>query len=811
MATSGKGMELRKELIKQCQRLIDAYKPSMMTPSTHVDDFCKENKLRDMNTVLFLREVMYGTQRYAKLLKVLVDGLYARHPSQVNRLDRTLYVIITYLTMFRIGELTFPEYRRIVKALEPHKMHVFFHFLFDEDMMSTWLRDQLLTVYDYRFVDDELFGTPENRRGVCRYYDEIRALIKELDDYLRPSTGAPGATTDGKKESKDLKFTKTKPFRLTQPKPRPVPKPKEMKVKIAARPIPDSLNQTSLARIEELRVKKSKARRKVFADKYKSAENDKILARLTDEQVRKNKALKQKIRSKIDAKVKQSMLSASQQPHAIKTRKYYEKVKNRKQGPFEAKPTTAAILREDAMYREQQRREAEMIRQYEVGLRDRSEFDAWRAREAEREAREEEEYKKRKREELVAMAETAKKAVEEIEKGKRESAVAQKEEAARALELLEIERQHEIAENQKRTLEVQKTREKALAAVAEVEKQRKLVAAAVQADLEEKRKLREQRAEAEMKQKKQLIKEIQAMVAEALVKSKAVREFDPTSTSGVGLLQEMSLDELHERLSILKEKEEREEREKRSQIISRRETKKEQIAIKLRRLERLRKVKAGAGVVRRDVAKRSALEIAANLRERREGQVVKMHAKLEKQREKKRSEALRLAKELKTRQIANEFLDADAAKVEEKKWKQLQAGKGRRAEVVQALKQAEQIRRRNIKSKADRQRGLNRTRVARKTKKFYRDVGRVTEKGLRRIERRKQAEDMVTTLNARNVKSVKQSQFAKKYESRTYETSMNRTQLRNARETYMTRTFGSTAYTSTRTLSNAGRSILRSE
>jgi hypothetical protein len=127
-----KAAQIREKLLATCKKMINSYNPSLVTPSTHVDNFLKENKIRDENTGVFLREIMYGTQRFSKLLKIIVDGLYQRHPSKVNRLDRTMYIIMAYLTMYRIPELTFPEYRRLVKSQEPHKMHVFLHFLFDE-------------------------------------------------------------------------------------------------------------------------------------------------------------------------------------------------------------------------------------------------------------------------------------------------------------------------------------------------------------------------------------------------------------------------------------------------------------------------------------------------------------------------------------------------------------------------------------------------------------------------------------------------------------------------------------------------------
>ena len=131
-----KEQKVRDRLLKQCCRLLESYKPSLITPSTHVDYYLKTNKVKDENTSLFLREVMYGTQRYGKLLKAVVDGLYQRHSSQVNRQDRTLYIVMTYLTIFRIKDLKFMEFRKLLRSQEPHKIYVFLAFLYDEVKFS---------------------------------------------------------------------------------------------------------------------------------------------------------------------------------------------------------------------------------------------------------------------------------------------------------------------------------------------------------------------------------------------------------------------------------------------------------------------------------------------------------------------------------------------------------------------------------------------------------------------------------------------------------------------------------------------------
>eukprot|EP00471_Norrisiella_sphaerica_P012756 CAMPEP_0184498302 /NCGR_PEP_ID=MMETSP0113_2-20130426/38614_1 /TAXON_ID=91329 /ORGANISM="Norrisiella sphaerica, Strain BC52" /LENGTH=798 /DNA_ID=CAMNT_0026885751 /DNA_START=170 /DNA_END=2566 /DNA_ORIENTATION=- len=789
------GVKLRRELLNLCIDLLESYNPSCMTPSSHVEQFVKEKKVRDESTALFLQEVMYGTQRYSKMLRVIVDGLYARHPSQVNRLDRALYIIMVYLTMFRIAELTFPEFKALIKSQEPHKMHVFLKFLYNKDTMKTWLRDQLLTIYDYTYVDEELIGLETNKRGMHRFLEPMLELLSDLDSLLRPKTSA-----SKEEQTKNVKtsptFTKPQPFNLTQPKPRKLPEPDhKLSTEYKARPIPESLFQTNLQKIEERRKKQASENREKALRVHQNQPEDAVLKRL-DKHKKKSEKIKKALKSKIDAEIATILKPANEQAHVIKTKKYYEKVKGSKVN-HEIKPTTAAILREDAMFRKKQEEEAAIIREYEVNLRDTSEYDEWKAREEAREEKMREEMLKQRKELLTKASEIAKKAVEENEVSKREAASEMREERQQVLELLEIERKQEMEENQLRTLEVQKAREQAKEAIIQVEQEKKLKAARMQSELEKLRKFREKEQEAEMKQKKELIKEIQAMVAEALVKSKVPKEFDPTTTSGVGLLEEMSLNELKARMLKLKEKTAIETKEKRGRLRNARDSKKEELALKMKRINRLRKQNTDANETRRAQKHQSALEIAAALREKREKDVLAMHRKLQSAREKKRAEALRLAKDLKKRQIAKTFLEADAAKVEDRKWKEIQRGQGRQAQVAQALKHAKARKRTSIKNKETAQRKQNATIAAKRTKEFRKMVDEKTRLGLRDMEKRKEEEAMVNTLNARSVKLDREKLAQKTLEDNPYETTMKKTQLRDARD--FTRTGG--------TLARAGQAI----
>jgi hypothetical protein len=100
------------------------------------------------------------------------------------------------------------------------------------------------------------------------------------------------------------------------------------------------------------------------------------------------------------------------------------------------------------------------------------------------------------------------------------------------------------------------------------------------------RQLAEERA-IEDARRREVIMQIQAL-ERVPVSGAAVKVFDPTTTPGYGLLDEMSLVQLRERLQLLQERESQEREEKRQAILSAKEEKEAEVQRKLDFISRLR-------------------------------------------------------------------------------------------------------------------------------------------------------------------------------------------------------------------------------
>merc|ERR1719482_860194 len=110
---------------------------------------------------------------------------------------------------------------------------------------------------------------------------------------------------------------------------------------------------------------------------------------------------------------------------------------------------------------------------------------------------------------------------------------------------------------------------------------------------------------------------------------------------------------------------------------------------------------------------------------------LELHGRTEAKKKKKKEEEQRLADEAKALEIKRQFLNADASKVEEMKWKELEKGAEREAKQRQTTYQKEALRAEALKEKD----AIQKARNVRETQKVKERKIRIYDKSVKVAEK----------------------------------------------------------------------------
>lgn len=62
---------------------------------------------------MFIKQIFYGTLRYAEFLKIFTEKLFNMNKASTERKDETLFTIFAYITIFRLDELPIEDYKHL--------------------------------------------------------------------------------------------------------------------------------------------------------------------------------------------------------------------------------------------------------------------------------------------------------------------------------------------------------------------------------------------------------------------------------------------------------------------------------------------------------------------------------------------------------------------------------------------------------------------------------------------------------------------------------------------------------------------------
>ncbi|NXD20689.1 CFA99 protein, partial [Spelaeornis formosus] len=525
----------------------------------------------------FVLDTLAGCTEYKSILDVVVNAFYAQDGRYCPISERNLYGVICYLATFQLEEIGFQHFSRIVKSLDTAKMHKFLRFFFNALHLNTWIKDEWSHFYDSVYVQENWIDP------LLRWQPKVQQLIEKLTDKLshHPTT------------VKTARVTQPKEFNLTVPKPRAIPPPSPALLPVLPKPqpVPPSI------------YKPPKERKKLEEIKTKNIQKAKIIFSLILFYLAPFICFKFLCRIISAVLVLWSQIFCGQICLLFQTmylgtaHKHCEKVHN-----IPIKLNTAAILREGALYQRKLEEELRRFENLQQGAGDPSEFLEWQKQ-----------MRGKDLEELLAETECrrlqGKLSYEEavlahqnvIQENKKKADLL-REEKAELMNLCaekHLQEQKEMKELVEQVMEGHKNVKQAKAKIQEHKQQ------IVQQVCEESGELlRQALEEKEDKNRKryELIQQIRAIESLPSIRHKFV---DLTETGGHGLFGEMSIVELRERLSLLKEAQKAAEEQKRDQIIHEKQAKEQLILDKLDQISHFRAELGRAAALKQEEKKKS--------------------------------------------------------------------------------------------------------------------------------------------------------------------------------------------------------------
>ncbi|XP_038601489.1 cilia- and flagella-associated protein 99 [Tachyglossus aculeatus] len=545
-----------KKYIEIVIQQLNKFKPE----SDSVDQILEETsailQTRSVPDEKFILQVLCGCLEYKPLLDVVVNAFFARVGKHCLVSDHNLYLVVCCLSTFHLEELGLQHFSKIIKSLDPAKMHKFLRFFFDVGNLNTWIKDEWSQIYDFMFVKQHWIDP------LLKWQPKVQQLINYLDDVLANRHMSP----------KTSKVTKPKEFNLTVPRPRGLPVPQPIPQQEKPRPVPPSTYKRP-KEMQLLEEKKFKNRR----------EAEERLLRANTEQFQ-NTALKPKDRdgSVASSRIKTSVMEKKRKAckPVFSTRKASEEPVPKPDNP-PIRLNAASILREGALYQRKAQEELRRVNELAQGSGDFSEFLEWqkqmRGKDLEQELAEQEYRKLRGKlsyeEAILAHQNQIQENKKKADRKKEETAVMMRRWAERRLqeekEMRELVEQ--VMEGHKNTRQAQTKLQKCKRQIVEevAEESRKLLCQG-----------REQ-AQEDLNRRFQLIHQIRALESLPAMRNKCV---DLTQTPGYGFHGEMSIVELRERLILLREAQKRIEEDKRDHIIQEKLAKEQLLLDKLEQI-----------------------------------------------------------------------------------------------------------------------------------------------------------------------------------------------------------------------------------
>ena len=582
-------------------------------------------------------------------------------------------------------------------------MNEFFTFLFDEDILREKLRPEWIKLYDFNYIDKEVIGNLlKNKIKINKILEHIKEKAtgysnegtknvkidsdSNLNKTQFPDIIKTSSSKKIKKENKTMQRAQSqkriiipKPFKLTENKPRILKEPKELKNNFSMKPFPiNDYNKTSLSEIEEKRKNRLELIKKDTIQKYNNCKPFVFESEKRPTNI-------EKIREEVTKKLENSLQF---------NKKYCNPPKDFSKNSGDVNYNQTAILREDYLIEKKRKEEEENLKRILIEKTDSKDHMKWiKEMKLKDDIEKLEEIQKRKIE-LNLNREVATTYLQRRTRINQLKSLEHKKKELINSKIREEKKKQEILEKRELVKEIDKERENIIRIKKEIEDNNKEIYKNRKNEYKILDLMKSEEKKIEKERRDNLISQIRELER---IPMKRNTGFDPTETPGYGLLEEMSLVELKERLEIQKKMfldemiAKREENkliikekndillEKANRIIENRD--------KLRNLKEIeRKMKKDALKEKEDI-----------MNEIKEKNLFEVKRKIEYKKERLRKEDETFQKKIREIKLQRQFLQQGSAVVEEKKFKMIEDGLERKINDNQNVNLIEQEKKEEVK------------------------------------------------------------------------------------------------------------------
>ena len=561
-------------------------------------------------------------------------------------------------------------------------MNELFTYLFDENVLKNKLREKWIKLYDFNFVDKDIIGglltTKKNISDLLTFiYNKATASHLSVDEKeesapfpetVGPSTtvgtkSKPEETKGGQKFEKELskpklnkKVTIPVPFNLSENKPRVLQEPMAISNQIKIKPLPlANYKKTSLKEIEEKRKEQLQIIKNNIIEKHKKA-------KAFDLQTDKRPTNIEKIRDEVENKI-QSTLQFDN--------KYMNPIKDFSKCDADVKYNEAAIIREEYLIDKKNKEEEAALNKILIEKKDSKEFERWQS-------------EMKIKDDIIKMQEIEKRKLElelnrevastymqrRIQKNQIKAAEHKKQEIINMKKRAE-EKAEDIRQKKEVIKEIQKEKENVVKQKIQKKKENQELYKNRKKEFNELNLISQEEKKIYLQRRDDLIRQIRELEKLPI---KRTTGFDPTETPGYGLLEEMSLVELRERLALQKKmhldeiKSKKEENKLRMQERADELVNKAQIIQENR--DRLRNMKE----IERKAKKDAIIREKERIKAMREKSLFEVKQKIENKKQKLKKEDEIFQKKIREIKLQRQFLQLGRDAVEFKQFKQIEDG-----------------------------------------------------------------------------------------------------------------------------------------